>query len=68
MKWLMDFYYRRMRAIDMQILWPACVSHSTSLDEAKAAFAMHAFHDRAWLSLGEPAICDAIDRLKGKCA
>jgi len=47
----------------MELLWPSCVSIATNLDEAKAAFAAHAFHDPAWMALGEGAVFEFIDRL-----
>jgi hypothetical protein len=38
------------RAIDMRVLWPLCVSGADGdMDKAKAAFAIHAFHDYAWI-------------------
>lgn len=63
MKWLRNLWYARLRRIDIQILWPSCVNNAASLDHAKAAFAAHAFHDRAWMALGEKAVYDAIDSL-----
>jgi hypothetical protein len=52
------------RRADLRILWPLCVVGANDLDHAKAAFAVHAFHDRAWLELGEDEIFRTIDRLK----
>ena len=57
------WWYARMRRIDMEILWPTCLEQTHSLDHAKAAFAYHAFHDPAWLELGEDAIIEFIDGL-----
>ena len=54
----------RQRRLDTQILWPICVQGANDLDHAKAAFAMHAFNDPAWLELGEDEIIQVIDRLK----
>lgn len=62
-KWLMNRWYGRMRSIDLKILWPACVAHAPSLDHAKAAFAVHAFSDPAWMVLGERAVYESIDKL-----
>lgn len=56
MHWLLSFWYKRQRAIDLQILWPSCRDLAPDLDHAKAAFAVHAYHDRAWLTLGEAEI------------
>lgn len=61
MRWLKNLWYARMRRIDLQILWPACKSKAKTLDDARAAFAVHAFHDPAWLSLGKDAIYQFID-------
>ena len=56
-----QWWYRRLRRIDMQVLWPACVEKAPDLDHAKAAFAAHAFNDPAWLVLGLPEIMRQID-------
>jgi hypothetical protein len=62
MNWLKSLWYRHLRRIDMQILWPACVEKAPDLEHARAAFALHAFNDPAWLALGE-GIYSAIDHL-----
>jgi hypothetical protein len=61
---LRNWWYARLRKIDLQILWPQCRERSPDMDRAKAAFAVHAFHDRAWLILGEQEIYRRIDELK----
>jgi hypothetical protein len=58
------WWQRRQRAIDMDILWPACCAQAPDLDHAKAAFAMHAFNDPAWQALGDEEIVRFIDRLE----
>jgi hypothetical protein len=63
-KWLLDKWHARQRAIDLEILWPECVKHGQDLDHAKAAFAYHAFNDEAWLCLGDEEIKRRIDNLK----
>jgi hypothetical protein len=63
MRWLMNWWRQRQRAIDLSILWPSCKEQATDLDHAKAAFAMHAFHDPAWLPLGDDEIRRQIDAL-----
>ena len=67
-RWLLDWWHARQRSIDMQILWPTCCEQATkaglTLDHAKAAFAVHAFHDEAWLCLGEDEITRRIDALE----
>jgi hypothetical protein len=52
------------RSIDLEILWPICKREAADLDHAKAAFAVHAFHDPAWLCLGAVAIIEAIEGLE----
>jgi hypothetical protein len=63
MKWLLGLWHKRQRAIDIQLLWPSCRDHASDLDLAKAAFALHAFRDHAWLELGEAEIYRIIDGL-----
>lgn len=60
---LFDFN-ARCRAIDLQILWPLCVEQARDLDHAKAAFAVHAFNDPAWMCLGDQEVTRIIDGLK----
>lgn len=63
MRWLMNLWHSRQRAIDLQILWPSCKKLAPDMTHAKAAFALHAFHDRAWLVLGKNEIYRTIDGL-----
>lgn len=69
---ILSWWRARQRAIDVQILWPICQSEAKArfpadqaLDYAKAAFAYHAYHDRAWQILGEEEIIARIDALEG---
>lgn len=57
-------YNHQRRQIDLQILWPSCKKYAPDLDHAKAAFAMHAFNDEAWKSLGHDEIARRIDALE----
>lgn len=61
--WLLELHQARQRAIDLRVLWPACRSAAPDLDTARAAFAIHAMHDPAWLSLGEDEIIQRISEL-----
>lgn len=63
-RWIWNYWRRRQRQIDLEILWPACLKLGRDLDHAKAAFAVHAFHDPAWLCLGEAEIYRIIDHLQ----
>jgi hypothetical protein len=55
-RWLIRHWHARQRAIDLDILWPSCRDQATTLDHARAAFAVHAFNDPAWIELGEDEI------------
>jgi hypothetical protein len=63
-RWATLQHYKRLRRLDLEILWPICCQRADNLDHAKAAFAVHAFHDRAWLCLGEREILRQIDALQ----
>lgn len=63
LKWLLTEWYSHCRNIDLKILWPACRDGTPDLTHARAAFALHAFEDRAWLVLGEEEIKSFIDTL-----
>jgi hypothetical protein len=62
-RWLFGLWYARLRRIDIELLWPTCRDKAQNLDHARAAFAVHAFHDRAWLVLGDDEILEIIDGL-----
>jgi hypothetical protein len=47
-RFLLSPYDLVRRWIDVTILWPSCRDQTPDLDHAKAAFAVHAFRDRAW--------------------
>ena len=57
-------WYLHLRRIDLCVLWSACHQNAHDLEHAKLAFAAHAFHDHAWLTLSNPEITRIIDRLK----
>jgi hypothetical protein len=61
--WIKKLWYAHLRRIDIQVLWPLCKEKSESLGHAKAIFAVHAVHDRAWLILGTDEIIRRIDQL-----
>ena len=61
---ILAWWRARMRRIDLAILWPTCVEQAPDLDRAKAAFAVHAYNDPAWLALGEEELFRAIDQLR----
>jgi hypothetical protein len=58
------WWHARMRRIDLEILWPTCKEEAYDLDHAKAAFAVHAFNDPAWLELGRDELMARIDELR----
>lgn len=59
-----NWWRNRQRSIDLQILWPICCEQAADLDHAKMVFAVHAFNDPAWLSLGNDGIKSFIDNLE----
>lgn len=62
--WVIRWWRKRQREIDLLILWPKCVELAPDLDHAKAAFAMHAFNDRAWTEeFDDKTIAEFIDEL-----
>lgn len=63
-RWLIDWWNARRRAIDLEILWPICKEKAKDLDHAKAAFAVHAFNDPAWTCLGHYEVYSRIDALQ----
>jgi hypothetical protein len=62
--WLIAKWHARCRAIDLQLLWPTCCDLAIDLDHAKAAFAVHAFADPAWMCLGHDRIVQEIEALR----
>lgn len=64
LNWLLGLWHAQRRAFDLKYLWPACCDEAPDLDHAKAAFAYHAFHDTAWLWIGEKKIVETIDKLE----
>ena len=61
---LTGMWYARCRKLDMELLWPSCLSQACDLDHAKAAFAVHAFNDPAWMFVGRAAVHECIEGLK----
>lgn len=64
LSWLRNRWHARLRAIDLVVLWPSCKRHAHNLEHARAAFAVHARRDRAWLALGEEELARTINRLE----
>ena len=64
LRWIRGLWYAQQRAFDRKFLWPSCCELAPDLDTAKAAFAVHAYRDPAWLSLGEKNLYEAIDKLE----
>lgn len=62
-RWILNWWNARRRAIDLDILWPICKEQAADLDHAKEAFAFHAFNDDAWTCLGHDGIVSAINKL-----
>lgn len=64
LRWIRDRWYRRLRRIDLEILWPSCKSEAPDLIHAKAVFALHCFNDRVWMRLGHDEVCRIINELE----
>jgi hypothetical protein len=63
MRWLINLWHEWQRAIDLRVLWPICKEEADNIETARAAFAFHTFHDRAWLALGDDEIRRRINEL-----
>ena len=63
LRWIANWWHARQRAVDLEILWPACKANAPNMAQAKMAFAVHAFRDEAWLCLGHDDIVRRIDEL-----
>jgi hypothetical protein len=46
--WLMNYFDRRRRSIDLDVLWRAITEDARDFDQAKAAFLFHLMNDPAW--------------------
>jgi hypothetical protein len=62
--WLLGIYYARLRRLDIEILWPECRNNAKDIDKARAAFLVHAYHDPAWVFIGDDEIYKIINNLK----
>ena len=57
--------WQYQRNFDLNVLWPECKKLAPSLDVARAAFAVHAFNDAAWIEhYGEEKLKEFIGRLE----
>ena len=62
---LIGLYHARCRAIDLAVLWPILREEAyPNLADARAAFAIHARRDRAWLTLGSSEIDRVVKDLR----
>ncbi len=54
-KWIMEWWHKRQRRIDIDILWPICKNYASSIDKAREVFLFHTDLDPAWddISLDE---------------
>lgn len=48
MRWLRHWWWARQRRIDLATLWPECKRQASNIEQARAAFAVHAHADPAW--------------------
>ena len=48
MKWLGRWWRSRQRGFDLKALWPQCVRHAPTIEDARWVFKLHCQNDRAW--------------------
>lgn len=60
---LMRWWRKRLRSIDLRVLWPICKQQALTVDHAKAAFMVHCMGDHAWSDLSEAEIITVINNL-----
>lgn len=59
-----ELSWSMQRRVDMRVLWPTCKELAADMDEAKAAFAAHAFTDPCWIGhYGPDGLKDFINAL-----
>lgn len=58
-----ESHQARLRQIDVDILWAACIDNTPDEERARAVFGAHAFNDHAWTILGEEDIIDIVSKL-----
>ena len=64
-RWFAARRRKRLRRIDMDVLWPICLKGAKDLNHAKMALAVHAVNDPAWRGdYSEEEILEFIDRLE----
>lgn len=62
---IMKWWRARQRKIDIEMLWPICKQGASDLDHARAAFAMHVFHDEAWMAdFNEDELIERLEALQ----
>lgn len=61
---LQRWWWARQRAVDLNVLWPQCKRLSPTIDHARAAFAVHAYSDAAWVREYGDRLADIIGELK----
>lgn len=48
MFWIIRWWQKRQREIDLRILWPSLKAQTGDLEKARLAFLLHARIDAAW--------------------
>lgn len=62
---IQEWWWARQRKIDMELLWPSIKKLCNGdLVAARAAFAVHAFNDPAWVRHYEESLYSFIDALE----
>ncbi len=61
--WLRKLWWAKQRAIDMQVLWPACKANASSLDASHQAFMVHAIVSPCWVRVYEGKLWAEVRKL-----
>ena len=64
LRMIQRWWWRRQRALDLEILWPICKERAPTIDAARALFMYHAFNDTAWIGEYKSELPRIIGELK----
>ena len=64
MLWFGQWWRRRQRSLDLQLLWPSIREQAPSLEVAREAFSLHVAVDPAWQDVGPAELGRIVGGLK----
>jgi hypothetical protein len=56
MFWIVRWWRKWQRNVDLEILWPVCKTKARNLEDAREAFLLHAKLDPAWQDMSEQEV------------